>query len=149
MSSSFIAPSPTLRNALLADAVVSGSAGLLQVGGGAAAVSMLGLPQPLVLGPGLFMLAYVALLFSLLRTSAWRRWWVATIVIGNFAWADACLLLWAFDVVSPAPLGTAWLLVQAAGVTALAAWQGVGWRRSRPLPRNSAPRESAAFSVAR
>jgi hypothetical protein len=102
-----------------------------------------------VLGTGLFMLAYVALLVSLLRTSAWRRWWVAAIVIGNFAWADACLLPWALDVVSPAPLGTAWLLVQAAGVTALAAWQGVGWRMSRPLPRNSAACESATFSVAR
>ena len=120
MLSTRIAPSPTLRHALLADAVVSGSAGLLQVAGGAAVVSLFGLPQALVFGSGLFMLAYAATLVVLTRASVLRRIWIALIVLGNFAWADACVALWAFDGVSPTPLGTAWLLAQAAGVTALA-----------------------------
>jgi hypothetical protein len=149
MPTSLIAPSATFRHALLADAVVSGGAGLLQVAGGAAVVSLFGLPQALVLGSGLFMLAYAAALVVLTRASVLRRLWVAVIVVGNFAWADACVALWAFDVISPTPLGTAWLLVQAAGVTALAVWQGIGWRMSPPLPHANAARQSTAFNVAR
>jgi hypothetical protein len=149
MPTALIAPSPTLRHALLADAVVSGGAGLLQVAGGAAVVSLFGLPQTLVLGSGLFMLAYAAALVVLTRASVLRRLWVAVIVVGNFAWADACVALWAFDVISPTPFGTAWLLVQAAGVTALAVWQGIGWRMSPSLPHAGAARESSAFNVAR
>jgi hypothetical protein len=146
---SLIAPSRTLRHALVADATISAGAGLLQVAGGATAVSLLGLPQPLVLGSGLFMLAYAAALVGLARAQALRRGWIATIVVGNFAWADACLLLWAFDFVSPTPLGTTWLLVQAAAVTALAVWQGIGWRLSRQAPEHHARRESTALNVTR
>jgi hypothetical protein len=144
-----IAPSPALRRALLADAVVSGSTGLLQVAGGAAVISLFGLPKALVLGSGLFMLVYAVALVGLTRASVVGELWVAVIVVGNFAWADACVALWAFDVVSLTPLGMVWLLAQAAVVTALAAWQAVGWRMSRPLPHDSAARESAAFNVAR
>jgi hypothetical protein len=149
MLATYIAPSPTLRHALIADAAVSGGAGLLHVVGGATVDSLLGLPQALVLGTGLFMLAYAAMLVGLVRASTLRRLWIALIVIGNFAWADACVALWAFDLISPTPLGTAWLLAQAAGVTALAVWQGIGWRMSRPLSQNSAAREGAAFNAAR
>ncbi len=143
MPASLIAPSSTLRRALLADAVVSGGAGLLQTTGGSAVVSLLGLPPPLVLGSGLFMLAYAAALVALARASTLHKLWIALVVVGNFAWADACVALWAFDVVSPTPLGAAWLLVQAAAVTALAVWQGIGWRSSRAVPVGSAAWHSA------
>jgi hypothetical protein len=136
MPTSLIAPSPTLRRALLADAAVSAAAGLVQAAGGAAGVSSLGLP--LLLGSGLFMLVYAAALVALARASTVHRLWIAIIVVGNFAWADACVALWAFDFVSPTPLGAAWLLAQAAVVTALAVWQGSGWRSSRDVPVGSA-----------
>jgi hypothetical protein len=51
--------------------------------------------------------------------------------------------LWAFDVVSPTPLGTVWLLLQAIAVTALAVWQGIGWRLSRRVPTGSAALQGA------
>jgi hypothetical protein len=144
-----IAPLPTLRHALRADAAVSSSLGLLQVAGGSALVALLGLPQALVLGSGLFMLVYVVALVGLARASALRGLWVAIIVVGNFAWADACVALWALDVVSPTPLGTAWLLMQAVVVTTLAVWQGIGWRVSQPLRHDGAERESGSLNVAR
>lgn len=143
MPTSLIVPSSTLRRALLADAAVSAGAGLLHTAGGAAAVSLLGLPQPLVLGSGLFMLAYAAALAALARASTSHTVWIAIVVVGNFAWADACVALWAFDVVSPTTLGAAWLLAQAAAVTALAVWQGIGWRSSRTVPVGSAAWHSA------
>jgi hypothetical protein len=57
--------------------------------------------------------------------------------------------LWAVTAGSPTPFGTAWLLMQSLAVTALAVRRGIGWRISRPLPHNSAARESAASNVAR
>ena len=107
MPTSHIAPSSSLRRALLADAAVSAGAGLLQTAGGAVVVSLLGLPQPLVLGSGLFMLAYAAVLVALARAWSLRQLWIAIVVVGNFVWADACVALWASDVVSPTPLGRA------------------------------------------
>lgn len=143
MPTSHIAPSSSLRRALLADAAVSAGAGLLQTAGGAVVVSLLGLPQPLVLGSGLFMLAYAAVLVALARAWSLRQLWIAIVVVGNFVWADACVALWASDVVSPTPLGAAWLLVQAAVVTALAVWQGIGWRTSLHVAANSATLQGA------
>jgi hypothetical protein len=133
MSNSFIVPSRILRRALAADAAVSGSAALLHVAGGATAASLLGLPPAPVLGSGLFMLAYAAALVALARAQILRSFWIAFVVVGNVAWADACVALWAFDIVSPTTLGTAWLSMQAVAVTALAVWQGIGWRASRRM----------------
>lgn len=135
---SFIAPSRTLRQALFADAAVSGSAGLLHIAGGSSLTSWLGLPPALMLGSGLFMLFYAAALVGLARASSLRTGWIAVVVVGNFAWADACIALWAFDIVAPAAAGTAWLFMQAAAVTALALWQGIGWRVSKRVPAGGA-----------
>lgn len=143
MSASRTLPSLTLRRALMADAAVSTGAGLLQTAGGAALVSLFGLPQPLMLGSGLFMLVYAATLVALARAVSLHRLWIAIVVFGNFAWADACVALWAFGLVSPTSLGAAWLLVQAAVVTALAVWQGIGWRSSRAVSVGSAVWHSA------
>jgi hypothetical protein len=134
MSAPFIAPSTPLRRALAADALTSGGAALLHLAGGASLAALLGLPQPLVFGSGLFMLAYAAVLVGLARATALRRWWIAIVVVGNLAWADACIALWALELVTPTALGSAWLWTQAAAVTALALWQGIGWRLSKRLP---------------
>jgi hypothetical protein len=133
-----ISLSPTLRLALRADALVSVGAGLMQVLGSASLPLLLGLPAPLLSWSGGFMFAYAASLVWLARGAVRPRALIAIIVFGNFAWADACVALWAFDLVSPTSLGAAWLLVQAAVVTALAVWQGIGWRSSRAVPVGSA-----------
>jgi signal transduction histidine kinase len=133
-----IALSPTLRHALQADAVVSACAGLTQTVGGASLSSLLGLSTALLSWSGLFMLAYAASLLWLARGATRPRALIAFIVIGNFVWADACVVLWVFDVVSPTAFGAVWLLVQAAVVTALAVWQGIGWRSSSTVPAHGA-----------
>lgn len=129
----WLMPSLTLRRALWTDAVVSGSGGLLQLAGGAALAALLGLPNPLVWGTGVFMLAYVAALLWLARGKPTPSWTIALIVYGNTAWAAASVALWALGEVLPTTLGVAYLLLQALAVLALAAWQLVGWRASQPV----------------
>lgn len=129
----WLMPSLALRRALWADAFVSGGAGLLQLAGGASLAARLGLPEPLVWATGLFMLLYVATLLWLARGQPIASWWVAVIVYGNAAWAAACVAIWALGGVLPTTLGVAYLLLQAAAVFALAAWQFVGWRASRSV----------------
>jgi glucose dehydrogenase len=128
-----IALSPTLRLALLADAVVSATAGLVQVAGGAPLSSLLGLPASLLSWSGLFMLVYAASLVWLARGAARPSALVAVVVVGNMIWAAACIAVWALGIVSPSALGVAYLVMQAIAVFALAAWQFTGWRASPPV----------------
>ncbi|MDO9403365.1 MAG: hypothetical protein Q7T87_05000 [Polaromonas sp.] len=51
-------------------------------------------------------------------------------MIGNLGWAAACAALLLADVVAPTGLGTAYVLVQAVTVAALAGLQYLGLRRS-------------------
>jgi hypothetical protein len=82
-------PSRLLRIALLADAVVSGAMGVLQLGAAAALATLLELPQALLLGTGEFLLAYALLLVTLAtRTRLWPAL-VTFIVLGNVLWALA------------------------------------------------------------
>jgi hypothetical protein len=128
----FVTPSGALRAALCADAVVSGAAAALQLLAGNALNAATGLPSPLLLGTGVFMVGYVALLALLAsRARLWRPL-VGLVIVGNGLWALGCVAL-AFD--GPAAingLGQAYLLVHALGVALLAAWQAFGLRRSMP-----------------
>lgn len=127
-----VMPSGALRAALRADAGVSAAAAALQLLAGGALNAATGLPSYLLLGSGVFMAGYVALLLVLAsRARLWRPL-VRLVIAGNGLWALGCVVI-AFD--GPAAinsLGRAYLLVQALGVAALALWQAFGLRRSTP-----------------
>ena len=121
--------SPTLKAALLADAVVSGAVAVQQLALTAPLAELTQLPAPLLSGTGLFMVGYTALLLALWRAPRVLPWLIKFIVAGNIGWALACLYLLAGQVVPFNAWGEALLLVQAAGVLMLAGWEGLGFRR--------------------
>lgn len=124
-------PSPLVRRALLADAVVSGASGALLTLGGPLAAPVLGLPEGLLLGVGLFCVAYGGALGWLARTPALSAAAVRAVVAGNAAWVAASVL---FMFVGPATmtgLGLACVGFQAAVVALLAELQWMGLRRQR------------------
>jgi len=66
-------------------------------------------------------------------------WLIKLIVVGNVGWALACLAMLAGQVVPFNGWGEALLLVQAAGVLVLGAWEALGLRRcGKALPGLSA-----------
>ncbi|WUR14558.1 hypothetical protein E7V67_005485 [[Empedobacter] haloabium] len=126
-----IVPSRLLRNAFLADAAASGAIAALHLfisgerTGPVAAT--LGLPAPLLEGTGIFLALYALLLVVLARS---RVVWSALawfIVLGNVGWAALSGLLLATGGLAPAPLGGAYVVVQALGVLLFAGleWRGV------------------------
>jgi len=126
-------PSPMLKTALAVDALSgAGTAGLQLLMPGLLA-DRLGLPMALLLETGLFLVGLAALLAFLARSERVAAPLVWAIVIGNVGWSAGCVLLWAAGLVAPTPLGVAFLLMQAAVVLALAAWEAAGLRASRPL----------------
>lgn len=121
--------SPTLKAALLADAAVSGAVAAQQLAFTAPLAELTLLPAALLSGTGLFMVGYTALLLALWRGPRVLPWLIKLIVAGNIAWALACLALLAGQVVPFNGWGEALLLVHAAGVLLLSAWEALGLRR--------------------
>ena len=126
-----IHPSTWLKNALLADAAVSGATALLQTLATAGLVSLLGLPAGLLLETGLFMIGYCALLIWLARRARLSVIWIELIVTGNVLWAVGCtIVLLQAKTLATTPLGQAFVIVQAIAVLAFAALEWAGLKRS-------------------
>lgn len=120
-----------LRRVLWADALAgSGSAALHLLFAGPLS-SLLGLPGALITGTGIALLIYVALAGSLALQGTPSRPLLSLLVIGNFAWVMGCLALLFGGVVSPTPLGQAYIVVQAVAVLVLAELQWMAMRRTR------------------
>jgi hypothetical protein len=119
----------TLRNVLLVDAVPTAVNGLAYLAGFAVLDSLLG-PTPAVLvGLGLFMLAYAATLTWLGTRRPVSRRAVAVIADGNLLWAAASVAVVAFGWVGLTTAGTVWTLMQAVLVAGFAALQLAAVRR--------------------
>jgi hypothetical protein len=119
-----IQPARMLRLALVIDAAASGALGLLQTFAATPLARVLGLHASLVLGTGVFLLAYAATLVAMARCALLRL-----VVVGNLGWAAACIVL-AVVGAGVASLGVAYLWAQAVAVIVFAAFQGVGLGRS-------------------
>lgn len=127
-----VTPSPLLRRALLADAVVSGAVAALQLLATDALASLLGLPAALLTATGLFLVAYTGLLAWLASRRRMPAWLVATIVVGNVGWAAGGVALLAAGSSAPTALGAAFVVLQVVAVLAFAALEYLGLRRSAP-----------------
>jgi hypothetical protein len=128
-----VSPSPLLKTALAADAAVSGAAAVLQLAAADWLVGTLMLPRPLLVETGAFLVAYTILLVVLARSARLPAAVVATIVLGNVAWAVACVALVAAGAFPLTGLGVAFLIVQALAVLVFAALEYAGLKRSEPL----------------
>lgn len=137
-----IQPSPLLKQALFADALISGAVALLQVGPTAMLAGLLQLPPALLQATGLFLVGYVALLLGLARAA--RVWapLIGLVVLGNVGWAVGCVALLVSGAVVPSGLGTLFVWVQAVTVLLFAALQGRGLRLSPAVPAGPAVRHA-------
>lgn len=126
-------PSRLLRQALLADAAMSGAAGLLMATAAAPLGGLLDLPVALLRGAGLVLLPFAAFLGWLAGGRSLTRTTVRLVVAVNVLWTVESLALLA-GWLAPNTLGTAFVLVQALAVALLAMAQHQGLRRSLPAP---------------
>jgi len=126
-------PSSTVRSALLVDAIVSGVTGALLVIAAPMLETWLGLPAPLLRYAGLISLPFALVVGWLGSQAAPPRAALTAIVAANFAWVAASILLLVVGGVNPTPLGTAYVLFQAAVVFVLAELQFMGLRKAAKI----------------
>lgn len=122
-----------LRYAILADALVSGAAGLLMLLGADLLAGLLGLPVTLLRYAGLSLLPFAALVAWLGARAHPPRAAVWAVVAYNVLWAVDSILLLLTGWVSPTALGYAFVVAQAIAVALFAELQYLGMRR-RPAP---------------
>lgn len=124
-----ITPAPLLRSGLVADAIGSGGLGLLHLAGTDVVAAKVGAPTALILGSGLFMLAYATVIAWMSTRETLPRWTVQVVVWGNSAWVLGCILL-ALALPDPKAWALAHLAFQASAVSGFVALQGLGFARS-------------------
>jgi hypothetical protein len=123
-----------LKLALTIDAGASAALAALQLLMPALLADTLSLPLMLVSGSAVFLLAYALSLWALARLQKVWSAAVLFIVIGNVGWALACLALAATGLVTPSPLGVAFLCAQAGAVLLFAWLEHAGLQASAAAP---------------
>lgn len=119
-----------LRFALRADALITGGNGLAYLAGATLLDDLLGVPSPILLGVGVFLIGYAAAVFTISRPAHPSRVGTLTVVAINTVWAlDSVVLVVAkpLDLTTP---GAIWIVLQAAVVGAFVALQLAGLRRA-------------------
>jgi hypothetical protein len=133
MTSRTLASTKLLRLALLGDAAASGAMGLLLAGAAGPLAGLLGLPKALLLGAGLVLIPYAAVVAWLGRHPAPSRNAVRAVVAVNALWVADSLALMALPGIAPNGLGVAFVLAQAAAVGVFAALQAAALRQDAPV----------------
>ncbi|GLS32951.1 hypothetical protein SAMN04488498_108155 [Mesorhizobium albiziae] len=121
---------PFLRNAINADALVSGVAGLLMMGGANILSPFLELPAPLLFWAGLALVPFVAMLVVIARRQTVSRLVMIDIIAINALWVIGSFALLVSGAVSPNLLGILFVAAQAITVALFAELQFVGMRRA-------------------
>jgi hypothetical protein len=119
-----------LRRALLADAAVSGAAGLLMAAGAGPMQELLHVPKQLLLVAGVILIPYAFELALLARRDPPSALLVWAVIATNVTWALGSVLLLISGIVRPNALGYAFILVQALAVAAFGEIQYVGLRKA-------------------
>jgi hypothetical protein len=125
-----IHPSLLLRRALQADAIFSGTSGVLLALGAGEFAPLSNLPEALLRDAGLFLIVYAAFVGWLGTRARFPKILVAIVVAGNAAWTLSGIALMFSGAVSPNLLGEAVLAAQAIAIGILAELQFLGLRRS-------------------
>lgn len=125
-----INPSPFLRRAIQADALVSGAMALLLVFGAGLLAPPLNLPETFMRNTGFILVVYAVLVGLLGTRSIMSRAAVWTVIAVNAAWTIDSLILLASGWVSPNLLGQIFVMMQAIAVGVFAELQFVGLRKS-------------------
>lgn len=123
----------TVRPVLLVDALVSGATGALLVIVAPMLEAWLGLPAPLLRYAGIILLPFALVVGWIGKQAAPPRGAVKAIVVTNFAWVAASILLLVAGGVNPTALGVAFVLFQAAVVFVLGELQVMGLRKAAKI----------------
>jgi hypothetical protein len=119
-----------LRRVFSFDAITCVAMGLLLSLGSVVLAPLLGLPRLLLEGVGLALfpiaafIAWVATSDNLSRSGAW------TIIAANVLWVVGSAGLLISDVMSPSPLGSAFVVLQAIAIALLTELEYIGLRKS-------------------
>jgi hypothetical protein len=111
---------------LLADAVVSGAAGILMIAGAGILGPLLELPESLLFWAGIVLVPYVALLLVLARRASTSRLLPMDVVLINGLWVAASFGILLSGAIAPNMLGAAFVVIQALAVAALGVLQLAG-----------------------
>jgi hypothetical protein len=121
-----------LRYALVADAVASGASAVLLLAGAGYLAAPLGLPEPLLRWAGVILVPFVVLVGGLALRKQPDEGAVWAVILLNVAWVAASAFVLFSGVVSPTPLGYAFVAAQALAVLAFADFQFFGLRNAAP-----------------
>ena len=124
---------PFLRNALHADALMTGAAALLMIAGASILGPLLELPVGLLRWAGVLLVPFVIMLVMVARRETVSRLVVFDIVAVNALWVVASFGILLSGAVSPNMLGHAFVIVQALAVAVMAELQFIAWRRAAPV----------------
>jgi hypothetical protein len=119
-----------LQRVLIADAVISGTSGVLLLVAAGPLSRILGVPASLLSSAGVSLLPFVAFLIWLCTRTNVPRSAVWIVIALNLAWVVGSIALLFADRLDPNRLGIAFILVQAIAVAGFAEMQYVGLRRS-------------------
>lgn len=120
-----------LRASLKLDAAATGAVGAASLVGGPFVADLLALPGTLLVSVGGFLVAYAALVWLAGASRTWLRRGAQAAIAVNLAWVALSVVALAAGWLTPAPLGTALVLLQAGAVTLFALLQIVALARSR------------------
>ena len=123
-----------LRNILLIDAATCVATGLLMTAGSSPVVSLTQLPAGLLTAAGLSLfpiaafMAFVATRQPIPSAGVWLT------ILGNAGWVFASIALLLSGKIAPNSFGTAFVIIQAVAVAALAELEYMGLRRRTAAP---------------
>ena len=118
-----------LRRILVADAVISGTSGILMLTAANGMSQLLGVPAELLRSAGISLIPFTAFVVWIATRDAIPRRSVWTVIALNLAWVLASVALLFVDRFDPNRIGVAFILVQAVAVAGFAEMQYVGLRR--------------------
>lgn len=116
-----------LRRVLIADALVSGVAGVVMIAGAGVLAPLLSLPQALLAIAGVVLVPWVIGLVALARMASIPRAGVRAVIAVNALWVAGSVL--ALFVTSPSLFGYVFIIAQALAVGAFAELQIIALRR--------------------
>ncbi len=119
-----------LRRVLLADAIISGTTGLIMLVFAESLNGLLGVPVALLRYSGISLLPFAALLIYLSTRKNLSRQAIWVIIACNVLWAIDSILLLLTNWVAPTALGYTFIIAQALIVALLAEAQYVGLKKS-------------------
>lgn len=125
-----INPTPFLRRAIQADALVSGTMALLLVASAGVLAPLLNLPEAFLRSTGFVLMVYVALVGFLGTRSMMSKAAVWAVIAVNAVWTVDSIALLISGWVSPNLLGQAFIVMQAIAVGIFAELQFIGLRKS-------------------